>query len=86
MAMTGLERAIAIFGTQAALARATKRWPQEIYQYLKDGTVPMKHCQVFVAAIRDEIPRAIARGIEPDVARPVSYHELNAAFPSDVSV
>lgn len=79
--MNGLERAIAIFETKAALARATKRFPQEINRWLKAGVVPMRHCHSFVVAIDEELPRAHQRGISTDVATRVTCHDLNPLFP-----
>jgi hypothetical protein len=81
--MNGLQRAVAIFRTQAALAKATNRHYQEISAWLKaGGVVPMKHCLAISQAVLAELPQARARGVEPDIARPVACHELNPRFPA----
>jgi DNA-binding transcriptional regulator YdaS (Cro superfamily) len=80
--MNGLKRAVAIFGTQVALARAIDRHYQEISAWLKAGQVPMKHCAAIARAVAGEIPLALARGVPPDVARAIECHELNPHFPA----
>jgi DNA-binding transcriptional regulator YdaS (Cro superfamily) len=80
--MKGIERAAAIFPSKAALARASGRHAQEINRYLKRGWVTADHCQAIAAAVDEEIPHALERGVDPTLARSVSLHELNTAFPA----
>lgn len=81
--MKGIDRAVAIFGTKAALARASRLLPQEINRYCKRGWVTAKHCQALVIAVQQELPEALGRGVTPDIARLISLHEFNPVFPAD---
>ncbi|QAU22564.1 hypothetical protein EO087_00065 [Dyella sp. M7H15-1] len=79
--MNPLDRAVAIFDSQAALARAMGGLPQEIHRWIKRGWVPANRCQAVVAAVNKELPSAMQRGLVPEIARPLTLHELNSVFP-----
>jgi DNA-binding transcriptional regulator YdaS (Cro superfamily) len=82
--MSPLTRAIAIFdGNQAALARASGALPQEIHRWVRRGRVPPNRCQAIVDAVRQEIPRALERGLSEDLAQPLALSDLNQVFPAN---
>lgn len=79
--MNGIERAVAILGSNANLARAIGRRPQEVAKWLKRGWVPAKYCGVIAEVVPVAIPMAHVYGIAQDVARPVTLKELNPDLP-----
>lgn len=79
--MTALDRGIAIFGTQQALADASDCYPQEISRWkLAGGIVPKSRCEKMAAVINAEIPAARRRGVDPRVANRVREVDLNPKY------
>lgn len=82
--MNPIERVIAIFSTQIALSRKVPCSPQEISRWNAAGKVPRKRAPAVAKAALEEIPAALARGIDPDIARPVSVEALVKGFEQPV--
>lgn len=71
--MNPIQRAVAVFPSQAAFARQIGRHPQEVTRWIKSGRVPAKHCQAIEFAVGQVI--AGRDGALPAV-EPVTRYDL----------
>lgn len=60
--MDSLKQAIAILGTQSALAKAIECVPQDVNNWLRRGRVPAEYCPAIERATKGKITCEMLRG------------------------
>lgn len=71
--MNSVQRAVAVFPSQAAFARQIGRHPQEVTRWIKTGRVPAKHCQAIEQAVEQAL--ALRSEMLPELL-PVTRYQL----------
>jgi len=71
-----LHRAVALFGSQAAFARAIKVSPQHVNKLLKGGYVEPRLCKRIETACDARIAELRTKGAQEDAFTRVTRHDL----------